>query len=471
MTGKIHSDRVATDPTQALPEFWPADEAARPLRPIRLPWPIVVLLAPLLWVMPKRLGPQFAAAGWRAAIVAHLVWVGYAACSITMSLYTDGHYSLVSWLAGRTPEQMGDSLLPVPTLWETLKAPVSFVAVLAFQRARMFWGLMAGDILEMILIAAVAEAVLIVVAILLAPYISVGERTRRLLGRSVRLMLWATTSLIVPALILQVLVMHGLLTVPKGEPAAIPPLLILGFGLWVAWLFFRAGSGYAGPAEGPAWSRQGPQCLGCGYRLTGLSPAGTCPECGLDVEASLPGRRVAPPFGSCRSLFGCVKAYGATMLAVLGRPSFFSRLETRGGLARARLFAVITCMLAAAVGMVPLLLEGMKSFLQAGFSPGAMALDAIPLLWGMLGVLLVLLLGGVTLVGSRLGWRAIRPVAVAVLYWSAWLIPLAACFAVLWLAAEGLILAGVMLLLLGVLSVVAARRLLAAVRCVRFVGD
>ena len=59
--------------------------------------------------------------------------------------------------------------------------------------------------------------------------------------------------------------------------------LTAALALWVLWGLFRA-VGAPRPAEKPA---RPPTCEWCGYNLTGASPDGKCPECGVDVHKSL----------------------------------------------------------------------------------------------------------------------------------------------------------------------------------------
>ena len=50
--------------SNALPEYWPAGPTVEPVRAWWIPWPIAIVLLPLLWLMPKRMGPHFAAVRW-----------------------------------------------------------------------------------------------------------------------------------------------------------------------------------------------------------------------------------------------------------------------------------------------------------------------------------------------------------------------------------------------------------------------
>lgn len=187
----------------------------------------------------------------------------------------------------------------------------------------------------------VLELGLVLLAVLLMPLVTAGERSRHCLERSVKLVLWASTSLIVLAVALQGVAVYELWR--GGEWPAWP--MVLTVALYCAWavgLVVRGGSRYAGIAEGPAWERHSPLCMGCGYVLTGLAAGSTCPECGQGVAASLPERRQPSPFAAARSVFGQLLAFPKTYLLTLWGRGFDQCLATRDGLAPARRFAVWT---------------------------------------------------------------------------------------------------------------------------------
>ena len=70
----------------SLPEHWPSTIAVQPVRPWWVPWPIAVLAVPLLWILPKRTGPHFAAIRWPGVIVAHLLWTLYGIACIYLAV-------------------------------------------------------------------------------------------------------------------------------------------------------------------------------------------------------------------------------------------------------------------------------------------------------------------------------------------------------------------------------------------------
>lgn len=414
----LSNNPVAMAQMSVLPEFWPTSDIPEPVRAVWIPWPIAVLLAPLFWLMPKRVGPHFAAASWWAAIVAHLTWSIYGIGSLLMVFMTDGSYSLLSWLAGRTPEQLGYTLLPTPTLGEILRAPLGMLATQAANlsstsplgfsqvdqlvRAIMYWGLM--------------ELGMIVLAAILMPYITVGERTRNLFARAIRLVLWSSTSLVVLAMVLQALMLAGLMS------ASAIPLAVALYVAWAVSMVIRGGTRYAGPA----WEPHKPLCETCGYWLTGLPVEAMCPECGTAVADSLPDRRKPSRFAAARGLGPRLWAFLVTGRAVCRDREFFTTLRTRGEYQAARRFALWICVLSGIMLIELLAIINTYCIPDLAANPAPTRGDrlAVFAFWSIvLSFVLVLLIGLVTLLVSGFGRRLVRRYAVAVFYWSAWLLP------------------------------------------------
>jgi hypothetical protein len=245
---------TASQPSPAvLPEFWP-DQFPATVRPVWLPWPLAVALAPLFWLMPKRFGPHFAQASWTAAILAHILWVSYAAASIVMPLVVGPHYTLASWLLGRTPEQMGQSLFPPPTLSEILRGPLAFLVGAPAQVRLM--GIAVPPIMTPSPIVGcllVELSGLLALGALVAPFVAAGERPLLLFGRAVKLVLWASTSAVVLALVVQVLALAQRdlspvarvlqsIVFPGREPAH--SLLLLACALYSAWFIWLVVRGW-----------------------------------------------------------------------------------------------------------------------------------------------------------------------------------------------------------------------------------
>ncbi len=104
---------------------------------------------------------------------------------------------------------------------------------------------------------------------------------------------------------------------------------------FLLWWIGRAVQGVQGAAPRPAIS---PRCEGCGYGLTHWPADARCPECGLDVAASL---RLKRRPGSAWEGWGTATSWIETCWRVLLRPrSFYSRLKLRPHARAAASFAV-----------------------------------------------------------------------------------------------------------------------------------
>lgn len=415
-----------------LPESWPPQDSPQPVRPVWIPWPIAILLAPLFWLMPKRCGPHFVAAGWQAAIAAHLVWTIYGIACFTMLARNEQVYSPIAWLTGRMPEQLGQSLLPVPTFWQSLQAPLSSLANEAFTAN------MAIQVIAVAIGWLLAEIGMVVLAAVLMPYITIGERTRYLFARAVRLVLWSSTLL---ALLGLGVLAIGLfmpasprpnsatifwpVTQPlsPGDIFSIPSVVLATsfLGIWALWLFIRGGARYTGPAEGPAWQPQKPQCESCGYRLTGLSVESSCPECGSPVAESLPGRRRLSAFAAAPGLLARLRALPSTATVACLDRSFYQSLKTHGQIALARQFAICMCTIAGGIMALSWLISAdlwIRDWLYDWTGWSAWLLT----IWIATTLALVSLVGLAALLASRFGRRRMGLLAIGTFYWSAWLL-------------------------------------------------
>lgn len=216
------TDSAATPVT--LPEELPPLQAPVRVRPVWLPWILYVAAAPLFWLMPKQFGPHFAAAGWRAAVGAFVVWTIYAHALLVMSPACGP----LAWLIGRTPQQQGWTFWPVATAGEALRAPLAMPAQVIVNY---------GDSVPRLVRMSRPFAVVVLVPEGAALLMAAGERNRRLFGRALRLALWASTSLIVLAVAMQAMLLPEFWACVVFYWSAWLPLLGLGAcGVLLRWM-------------------------------------------------------------------------------------------------------------------------------------------------------------------------------------------------------------------------------------------
>lgn len=431
MTASHPSETAGTaEPSpQTLPEYWPVESPVQPESATWLPWPIAVVLAPLFWLMPKRMGIHFAESRWPGAIVAHIVWMSYGIGCITTAVEGQ-RYSLPAYLAGQWPGQASVSMFSQPTLSEVLRAPLALLVDLLTHDIKNGSELLAG----LGVMLAVELGVLMIAASLM-PYAAAGEKTRRLFARCVKLTLWSTTSLVVLGLGLQV-IMHA-----AGRFGSTPAVVAGAISLYVAmfvWMWLRSALRYGGPPEGPGWEPRYPRCEGCEYRLTGLTASHRCPECGLPVSHSLPQIRRPPPFAMAATPLTRLVAYLRTALRSWTDLLFYKRLAVASGHADARHFAVYSCAFSACVFAT--LVVVCTFLLKAGlvrFFSGDEELVVGFVFWVVscvaLTAVLVLTLGLIAASCSRFGLSPVRHWATIALYQADWILAfiLAAAFATL----------------------------------------
>ena len=113
--------------SEQLPEYWPATPPPDPVRAVWIPWPIAVVLAPLLWLMPGRMGPHFAAVRWPGAIAAHLLWTVYGLACI-VNAYESNDHCWVAYLQGQVPGQQQHPVWPAPTMSQIIRTPLAVTA-------------------------------------------------------------------------------------------------------------------------------------------------------------------------------------------------------------------------------------------------------------------------------------------------------------------------------------------------------
>jgi len=413
----VNEDTTQPTVTQPLPEYWPEEQRPQPERVYWLPWPMAVLLVPLLWLMPKRMGPHFAAVRWPGVIVGHLFWTiyGYGCVSIA---FDAPKYSWVAYLAGRSPGQSEPSIWLAPTVSEIFRSPL---ALLAMQLAEVLKGI--EELIIGLGIFAGVELAFILLAIVLLPYAAVGERAKHLFARCVKLTLWAPSSLVVFGLLLQTRIFF----VPEedlGDWERTIEMTLPFYLAWVVWILIRSSLRYAGPAKGPAWEPQQPQCEKCGYLLVGLTTNDKCPECGCPVADSMPERREAPAFVAGRGVFGKASGFLKTSLRVVFDRRVYETTHVRDVHADARRFAIASYIAAPPILTVVLVLV---TRLFEGYRPLLTLVDWIEVfgvapIYMSLIFLLVSGIVGVIAMASRGSGSAQSRLAV-VFFHSAWLLP------------------------------------------------
>jgi hypothetical protein len=323
-------------------------------------------------------------------------------------------------------------LFPPPTLSEILRGPLAFLVGAPAQVRLM--GIAVPPIMTPSPIVGcllVELSGLLALAVLVMPFVAAGERPLLLFGRAVKLVLWASTSAVVLALVVQVLALAQQdlspvarvlqsIVFPGREPAH--SLLLLACALysaWFIWLVVRGGSRYAGPREGPVWEPAGPLCAGCGYGLTGLPAGGSCPECGKTIAESLPPWRRPSPFAVGRGFLDRLTAYPRTYWIALRGRGFYDRLATRDGLPAARRFAVWTAVISA-ISLLVLNNAILDLLREARWNdPLEMVVAGTWLSLALTG-----LIGLIALLVSRFGRRPMQRHAIAAFYWSVWFLPL-----------------------------------------------
>lgn len=415
------SDKLTTEMStiSPLPEYWPDQQRPQSERAYWLPWPMAVLLVPLLWLMPKRMGPHFAAVRWPGVIVGHLFWTIYGLGCVFIA-FDAPKYGWVAYLAGQSPGQSEPSIWLPPTFSEIFRSPL---ALFTIQLIEGLHGI--EDLIALSGLFVVIELGLILLAVMLLPYAASGERTRALFARCVKLTLWAPTSLVMFGLVLQTRIFF----VPEEDlgnwertiESTLPFYL-----LWVVWIWIRSSLRYAGPAEGPAWEPRQPQCEKCGYLLIGLTVNDKCPECGRPVADSMPSSRQATAFASSRGVLGQTVGFLRTYVRVIFDRDFYRKTRMHGTHANARRFAILSvggsapiiCAVAMAVAMW---------FDRRIYKPSLDVWMEV-MGYGSIYVALVslLLLGviGTIAYRPRLSRRTLQPHATVAFYHSAWLLPI-----------------------------------------------
>jgi hypothetical protein len=332
--------------TESLPMTWPEQPAERGVRPVWIPWPAAVLLAPLFWLMPRRMGPHLATVRWPGVLAAQAFWMLYGAGCILLSATYQQH-GLVWFVANSLGYAEADPSAAAPTLLAVFRSPPAVLALhLAGLPSMGYRGIIgtASELLNHTVGIVGLEAALILLSLILTPYAGGRHGGRGLIHRCVKTTFWCSTSLPVLGLGLQVVSLFGR-TLGYVTFENVFWLAFAVYFAWVMWMWIRATS--REPAcddQAPRPARE-PLCEQCGYILTGLPRGHCCPECGTPVSRSLPRHRRPSPFAARGDLLG-------TVFSVLRDRGFFRNLRTHGQHASARRFAILMCVVSPAV-MLP----------------------------------------------------------------------------------------------------------------------
>lgn len=314
---------MSTTPT-TIAETYPGPEPT-PVRGRPVHWSLAPFAALIALVIPRRMGPHLGVSSMRAAFVAHLAGA-YIAFSV----------AILSALCVEVDQ--GGIALSTLSISEMLRLPLGVIvgfANRAIDPSDYF-------LTEIGVVVVVMEAMYLLGAVFLVPWIANGEGPRRRFARALKIMLWSTASATV--VIGGTILSAALLDDYMFEPDYMPPIIMV-LSLYLPWVVLRMGARYGGPAEGPGFEDRSYRCEGCGYALTSLMPEGRCPECGRPVADSLPEHRRLPEFATRRWPISKLVGYARTLVATWSAKRFAEHCCAYAGREAARNFALLTCLL------------------------------------------------------------------------------------------------------------------------------
>lgn len=414
-----------------LPEYWPQEPPPPPPRAAWIPWPIAILIAPLLWFFPKTLGLHFGRVAWPGVIIGHLLWTIYGIGSVVLAFFAP-QTGLPGYVAQAFKAEPPGGSWPV-SLSEAVRSPAALLAAAIADRAvrdtEEFLLVMVGTGLAVVAIGVAG-------AVLLAPWTGGGDKRRCLFMHCAKLTLWSTTSIVLFGLTLQTVA----LMLPQADTPGmgwtdLEELFWVVGPLWMAywlWIWLRSGFRYARPPDGPDSAPRRPLCEECGYVLTGMTTTSACPECGASVASSMSYDRHPTSFAAARTRRRRISGYIRTMLRVVFDAKFFKRIQMRDGFAAARRFALWSV---AVTGPVAFVIYFILQFALPDHAPVPELISiqfpqALLITWIVLA-LLVFAVTSLLLQAPLLRAGPFQLQAVVCLYSAAWAVPLAASAALM----------------------------------------
>ncbi len=319
--------------SSTIPEYWdvPTADAPREARPIGWCLLLPAVLASL--VVPTRLGPRIARTSFTKIALVHVAGLALALAGL---LLVTGTGSLAV---------LRDTFQGPLTLSEKLRLPFVAATEWLYEMSQV-----PGALLPLLFGVVAIPATFFVLAALSTPILAAGERTRSALARATKLVFWSVMHGVLAIAVIELTrrlwwtdIAECLGSTPGDLPEIVACLLAL---LYWRQALMRLGARYGGPPLGPGWTPRRPLCNGCGYVLTGLSPEGRCPECGLEIARSLPEARALPDWAQAQWPWQRAAAYVRAAWTILRRPqSFFPQLAVQRGREEALRFADWTCWL------------------------------------------------------------------------------------------------------------------------------
>lgn len=295
---------------EAVPAELPPARDDSPLAEVHLPLIPLLLISPSLLIVPRRVGHFFAASRLSSAAISHVFFITLG-CGLI--LWAEHGAELVPF--PHTIPYTDDQFRTWMTPWELIRAPFS-----------MLISALHGDFLVVPWVWLIGvEFAVFVLAVLMMPWLTAGERLGRLFGRSVRLTYWSTV-IFLPVGIIWLLspLWRELAEIPRDWNPIDYALLAAAMVFWTC-VLMRAGRIYRGPADGPAWQSREPHCNKCYYVITGLTLSGKCPECGTAISESFR-RRTIPAFASTSGKLD-ISAFLKTTKDLLINRKFFPTLS------------------------------------------------------------------------------------------------------------------------------------------------